>query len=185
MIITIEGKPASGKTTICIKLIEKLKNEKTYKLCGFITREIRDSGGTRIGFEIVTLQGERAILADIYQKTPFKVGKYFVRVDNIDKSAIAEIEKFLKNECEIIIIDEIGKMEMLSSRFQYVMAKILNYNRGLIICTLPIVDFHPLVNAFRIKSDKRFFLEKGKFNSEVVAEEIFRTIQKQRIKYKN
>uniref|UniRef100_A0A7C2K2U2 NTPase n=1 Tax=candidate division WOR-3 bacterium TaxID=2052148 RepID=A0A7C2K2U2_UNCW3 len=180
MILTIEGKPASGKTTTCIKLLEKLKNEGDYKLCGFITREIRDTGGVRTGFEIITLQGERAILADIYHKTPFKVGKYYVRIDNIEKSVTSEIEKFLKNECEIIIIDEIGKMEMLSSKFQYMIAKILSHNRGFIICTLPVADFHSLVNAFRVKANKRFFLEKGKFNAEKVAEEIFRTIQKQK-----
>ena len=178
MIITIEGKPASGKTTTCIKLIEKIKEKGKHYLCGFTTKEIRDHTGKRTGFEIITLQGRRAILADVIYKTPFRVGKYYVKVDNFEKIALDEVGKFFKGECNILIIDEIGKMEMLSKKFREFIEKLISVEKGIIVCTLPVVDFHPLVSAFKQRADKRFLLESGSYKSEEVAEEVLQIVLK-------
>ncbi len=60
-----------GKTTLVKAVCQKLQEEKIFNLClsGFFTEEVRESGrsgrGHRIGFDVVTLTGERGPLARI------------------------------------------------------------------------------------------------------------------------
>lgn len=62
--LLISGSPGSGKSTMVQKLVKDLKkNEKPAKLQGFYTEEVRNLAGTRIGFDVVTLDGQRGILA--------------------------------------------------------------------------------------------------------------------------
>lgn len=62
--LLISGSPGTGKSTIVQKLIQDLtKGEKPAKLQGFYTEEVRNSAGYRIGFDVVTLDGQREILA--------------------------------------------------------------------------------------------------------------------------
>ena len=52
-----------GKTTLLQKVCERLQKD-NIKLQGFYTEEIRESG-KRIGFDAITLDGQRAPLARI------------------------------------------------------------------------------------------------------------------------
>ena len=62
MRIFITGMPGVGKTTLALKVAERLK-DLGYKVGGFITKEIRKDG-RRVGFKIITLDtNEEAILA--------------------------------------------------------------------------------------------------------------------------
>lgn len=80
-----------GKTTLVRAVCQKLQEEgSTLHLCGFFTEEVRGSGrsgrGPRIGFDVVTLAGERGTLARIerqdvlpystYMQPRFRVPKY-------------------------------------------------------------------------------------------------------------
>lgn len=54
-----------GKTTLCRKVYEVLKDKGVY-VQGFYTEEVRSSTkGSRVGFDIVTLDGQRGQLARI------------------------------------------------------------------------------------------------------------------------
>nr|CAD7407839.1 unnamed protein product [Timema poppensis] len=52
-----------GKTTL-IKTVSKLLIDKKVTIAGFYTEEIRNAG-KRIGFDVVTLDGKRGILARV------------------------------------------------------------------------------------------------------------------------
>lgn len=55
--------PGVGKTTLCKKVYEVLKH-KGVRVQGFYTEEVRNSQkGSRVGFDIVTLDGQRGPLA--------------------------------------------------------------------------------------------------------------------------
>lgn len=55
--------PGVGKTTLCRKVYEVLK-DKGIKVQGFYTEEVRNSQkGSRVGFDVVTLDGQRGPLA--------------------------------------------------------------------------------------------------------------------------
>ena len=108
-----------GKTTVIMKVIEGFR----YRAGGFYTEEIR-KGSIREGFRIKTLDGRDGILAHVSRSGPFRVGKYGVDVDAFDEIAIPSLERALERE-ELIIIDEIGKMELFSRRFRSLIRRIL------------------------------------------------------------
>ena len=108
----LTGPPGCGKTTVIEKVLERVGR----KAGGFFTREIRQ-GGVRKGFKIVTLDGEEALLSHIDFRFPEKVGKYGVDVDTVDRVAVPAMEKAIE-EADIIVIDEIGKMELFSHGFK-------------------------------------------------------------------
>lgn len=126
MKIFISGYPGCGKTTLIKKIIEDFGKDKFY---GFYTEEIRENN-SRVGFKIITTWGEEKILASIKERSNYKVGKYFVLKDNIDYISIKFIQNLDKNK--ILVIDEIGKMEMISEYFNQILNFIRNNDLNLI-----------------------------------------------------
>ncbi len=117
--ILITGPPRSGKST----LIEKLLTRISRPVTGFFTREIREKG-RRVGFSVITLDGKERILAHENTKSPFQVGKYGVRVQNLDEIAVPAMIPSIPGQ--IVIIDEIGKMECLSPLFRKTLIETLD-----------------------------------------------------------
>lgn len=109
--IFLIGLPGCGKTTLIKNVLQKIK----IPSIGFFTEEIRESG-IRTGFLIKTLDGKETLLASTSINSKYKVGKYNVNIEGIDEIAGPSLQ--LKSPCELIIIDEIGKMECFSERFR-------------------------------------------------------------------
>jgi nucleoside-triphosphatase len=147
--IFITGKPRTGKTTLVMEIIKELKLDAG----GIVTPEIRKQ--ERVGFKVVDLAtGEEGILASIYQKDGPKVGKYKVNLANLDKISKKAIEKAIK-EKEVIVIDEIGKMELFSKVFREEIEKALNSDK-LVIAVLHrnyVKDFRDKGIIFELKRD--------------------------------
>lgn len=110
--LIITGPPGIGKSTLIRMVCDALGDR---KITGFSTREIRQDG-ERQGFELMGLDGQTALLSHVNVKSPFRVGKYGVD--------IGEFERFLKTipffepRVEVVVIDEIGKMECFSALFR-------------------------------------------------------------------
>ena len=105
----LSGEAGSGKTTIIKEVLSKVSKSAG----GFYTEEIR-SQGVRQGFRIITLDGGSAILAHIGIRSPHRVSKYGVDTYSMDKVAIPALRKAILSS-DIVVIDEIGKMELFSS----------------------------------------------------------------------
>ena len=58
--LLLTGRPGVGKTTVVRRVVERLSRPTG----GFYTCELRE-GGRRTGFEIVTLDGQRATLSHV------------------------------------------------------------------------------------------------------------------------
>lgn len=113
--IFITGPPGSGKTTVVTKLYENLKMY-NFRVGGIITSELRENN-IRVGFEIKALDtGEKAILAHINIRDGPRVGKYRVNIKGLEDIGVQAIKRALTN-CDIIIVDEIGPMELKSAKF--------------------------------------------------------------------
>jgi len=118
--IGITGKPRIGKSTIIKAVIKSLKSE-SIAVGGMLTADIRESG-RRVGFSLEDINtGEKGILAHvhIYQRGPkVKVGKYIVNLTDLDSIGANSIKNALTQPDPIIIIvDEIGPMELKSNKF--------------------------------------------------------------------
>ena len=105
----ITGKPGVGKTTLVQKIIALMR---PVNLAGFCTVEMR-RGGVRTGFELQGVKGGRRILAHVDIVSPHHVGRY--GVDTAGFESFLETLDLLNPEVELIVIDEIGKMELFST----------------------------------------------------------------------
>jgi nucleoside-triphosphatase len=95
------------------------------RIGGFLTEEQREKKN-RVGFEICTIpDGERGILAKKGLPSPFRVGAYGVCLESLEELACRSIEETLGMD-KIIVIDEIGKMELFSVRFKKVLMESLS-----------------------------------------------------------
>ncbi len=122
----LTGKPGTGKTS----LIKQAVAEIAGKAGGFYTEEIR-SQWIRQGFRLVTLDGQSTILAHIEIQSPYRVGKYGVDIDGLDRMGVSALERAAQ-QCELVVIDEIGKMELFSANFREVVLKIIDSGRRLL-----------------------------------------------------
>jgi nucleoside-triphosphatase len=143
--LLLTGAPGTGKTTIIREAITASKA----KAGGFYTQEIRQSG-IRQGFEIVTLDGSQAILAHIDIRGPRRVGRYGVDLASLDEIAVTAIRRAIA-KCDIVVVDEIGKMELLSPAFREVLLEAMNGDRRLVGTIM--LQSHPF--ADQIKRDPK------------------------------
>jgi nucleoside-triphosphatase len=109
--ILLTGRPGCGKTT----LIKRVVDELAVPAGGFYTEEIRQRGG-RVGFKIVTLEGEEAVLAHVDFNTTQRVGKYGLDLRGLESIGTEAICAAVRAR-RLVVIDEIGPMEIRSSVF--------------------------------------------------------------------
>jgi len=121
--ILVTGRPGSGKTTLVVRLRERLLDD-GFKAGGFVTEEIRE-GSQRVGFEVRDLRGDTAILAHTGRKGKHRVGRYGVDVEAFEKIALSALETG-KKEADLIVVDEIGRMELFSSSFRTALLELLD-----------------------------------------------------------
>jgi nucleoside-triphosphatase len=108
----LTGRPGTGKTSIIKQAVAGMKS----KAGGFYTEEIR-SQGVREGFRLVTLDGRSAILAHINIPSQYRVSRYGVDINSLDEVGVSALHQAAE-ECDLVVIDEIGKMELFSANFR-------------------------------------------------------------------
>ncbi len=118
--LLVTGLPGTGKTTLVMRLVARLK---TFKVAGFYTEEIR-TGGAREGFEIVDVRGTRGLFSHIDIVGGQRVGKYGVDVRGFEQ--YLETVPFLSPHTDLIVIDEVGRMECLSGKFTRLVVDLLD-----------------------------------------------------------
>eukprot|EP01060_Flectonema_neradi_P006486 TRINITY_DN14386_c0_g1_i1.p1 TRINITY_DN14386_c0_g1~~TRINITY_DN14386_c0_g1_i1.p1 ORF type:complete len:192 (+),score=21.55 TRINITY_DN14386_c0_g1_i1:67-642(+) len=171
--ILITGVPGIGKTTLFKKLMSHCGRAGC--VSGFYVDEERAGGEGRTGFSIVTIpEGKRAKLAalerDVGKEDRPKVGRWSVYLKDFEETCLPilrtiETESRKQTTKSIMMVDEIGKMELLSSEFTSLMTSLLSNppDNLLIICTialhgsglvasaktLPNVDVHEVTSENR------------------------------------
>ena len=149
-VLLLTGKPSTGKTALIKEILSRaILNQVQDKAGGFYTEEIR-IGGVRQGFRIVTLGGGEAILAHVSISSPYRVSKYKVDIATLDRIGVFALRQALK-ESGLIVIDEIGKMELLSPQFKEVVSQVVDSGKK-VLGTIMLAP-HPFANE--IKSHPR------------------------------
>ena len=119
--ILITGNPGVGKTTLIQNIISRFN----VSAGGFYTSEVRDEDGRRWGFKIISLDGREEVLASVDVVSSRKVSKYGVDVGAVDRVGVTAIRDAL-NSKDIVVIDEIGRMELTSNQFRNIVDKALD-----------------------------------------------------------
>lgn len=160
--ILLTGYPGCGKTTI----VKKIINVYSGKMGGFYTQEMRE-GGLRTGFRMTTLHGQVGILAHVNFKSSKRVGKYGVDLEMLDDIGVRSIYEALENHA-LVIIDEIGPMEIASTKFRNAVKDVLRSD-----CTLlGTIVKRSIPFTEEIKASCSNIMEVGLHNREYLADDI-------------
>jgi len=165
--LLITGLPGVGKTTLIRRLYEALKD---FHPIGFYTAEIREEG-VRKGFELVTLEGKRGVLSHVDIKSRYRVGRYKVDVSGFED--FLDGISFFDPSSNMMIVDEIGKMECLSDKFEKILKKILDSEKW-VIATIALKG-SGLIAGVKQRQDIKLF-EMTQNNRDVLFSEILEEI---------
>jgi nucleoside-triphosphatase len=144
--IIVTGPPGSGKTRLIQEIVDDLRKHGIV-VGGLLTPEVR-VGAERTGFQILdVLTGDKGLMADASFQSDVKVGRYGVNVDVIREIGVNALTRAMSS-CDLIVIDEIGKMELYSREFQDAVEQAISSDKPL-IGTIGEKLVHPF--AMRIK----------------------------------
>ncbi len=137
--VLLRGRPGSGKTTLVQRLLERLPAVAG----GFVTEEMQE-GGRRVGFKVRDVAtGEEAVLAREGKRGGPRVGRYVVDVEVFDRVGVGALRAALERE-GVIVVDEIGKMELCSPVFAERVEHAFDLPRAILATVpayrLPLVD---------------------------------------------
>ena len=152
----LTGRPGTGKTSLIKEAIAGMAG----RAGGFYTQEIRDQG-VRQGFELVTLDGHRAILAHVDIRSPHRVSKYGVDVAQFDRVGVPALCRAGEQD-ELVVVDEIGRMELFSSRFRETVLQLINSGKRILGTIMLQADpwadtikYHPQVHLVTVTRANR------------------------------
>ena len=156
MKILITGRPGIGKTTIVRKVIDMCKKE-GIKVGGMISYEVRE-GGRRVGFKILDVMNNiEGVLAWIGLKGRYRVGKYTVKIDDLNNIGVKAIREALE-KADVVVIDEIGPMELYSDEFKKVVEEAFSSNKP-VIATIHIkADRDPFARRIKQRKDVKLYV---------------------------
>lgn len=130
----LTGRPGTGKTSLIKEVVSAVEG----RAGGFYTEEIRGQG-IRLGFRIKALDGEEAVLAHVDFNKRYRVGKYGVDIDSLDRVGVAALRRMAQDD--LMVVDEIGKMELFSAEFREAVLNLITSGRK-VLGTI-MLDAHP------------------------------------------
>lgn len=115
--LLLTGRPGVGKSTIIRNVLRELARlTSPPAIGGFITDEIRERQH-RLGFRVTAIDtGATAELARFGLESPFRVGHYGVALAAMEEVAIPALRR-AQAAAELIVVDEIGRMECFAPDF--------------------------------------------------------------------
>jgi nucleoside-triphosphatase len=168
--LLITGAPGSGKTTLLRALVAGLPGRPG----GFLTDEIRE-GAVRVGFRVTALDGRTGTLAHVKAAQGPRVGRYRVDVAGFEAVGVQALEAATR-QADLIVVDEIGKMELCSTRFMAALEAALDSPKPILGSILqaphPWTDTlkrRPAVDLYRLTERNREDL-KGALLARLLAE---------------
>jgi len=166
--ILITGYPGTGKTTLVKKILENL----SCNIGGFYTHEMLENG-RRTGFYITDFDGNQMVMASGKSASQYRVNKYGVNIDAFEKVGIPAMERALQS-ADLVVIDEIGRMEMFSTKFCEKLRKVFDADKPL-LATIKKIDC-ALTKELKEREDVEIF-EVTKQNRDKIFEDVLSVIK--------
>lgn len=160
--LLLTGRPGCGKTT----LIKRMVNQLALPADGFYTEEIRE-GRERVGFKIVTLDGQEALLAHVNFRTRQRVGKYGLHLSGLESIGVGGLRNAIHAR-RLLVLDEIGPMEIRSAIFRSVVEEALDSGTPILatISARPL----PFINTIKKRRDVTVIEVRGDNREQLLSE---------------
>jgi len=154
--VLLTGRPGCGKTTLVKRVVKNLPQ----RAAGFYTEEIRDRG-IRVGFRLVTLDGDEGVLAHVDFATPERLGKYRLDLSALESVAVNAVRDAVRAR-QLVVIDEIGPMEIRSAMFRDTINEVLESGLPLLATIFArslrftdAIKMRPDVTLIEVRPDNR------------------------------
>jgi len=156
----LTGEKKVGKTTAVRKIVASLGEG---HFAGFYATERRENG-LRTGFGISLLDGREGMLAAVDSDSELRVGrvidgrvKYGVELGFLEEVAIPAVTAALNDHPgKLLLIDEIGPMQLYSRAFRQFVLDVLDSSRVVLGTIMSLSD--PWVDALKSRDDMETFL---------------------------
>jgi nucleoside-triphosphatase len=169
-VLLLTGRPGIGKTTVVRKVIGGLE----VRAGGFYTEEVREAG-RRTGFRLVALDGATGTLASLNARSPYRVGKYRVHLDELEQVGVAALHRAVRApDVSVVVVDEVGKMELFSPAFRQALLAAVESPKPVIATVM--ARSHPWVDALKARVDASL-IEVTKANRPALHQQILRWLQ--------
>lgn len=183
--IGITGLPRSGKSAVLDKVVSMIIDERKAdpralrrgipaNIIGGMRTEAIIENGERVGYACVDiLSGDRGVMAHREIDSRNRILGFGIDPSELDKVAVPAIQNAIGN-CEILVIDEVGKFSVESEAFVAVVRKALDHDIPTLL-TLHKKSRHPLLQDIRRRDDGRI-LEVTPVNRALLPYKILRLI---------
>lgn len=189
VVIFVTGEPGVGKSTLLKQVAGKLTANGA-KVMGFVTEEVRGqavAGGGRVGFDLVDLENcantnERVSLArlrviedeslkkkNMENKKKVPQGRYLINVDSLEEFSLDRLDAYASaSSGDIVIIDEIGKMQINSKLFLDKIKKLLDSKKKVLVSIASC-----LLGEFHLTSDSANLIHCTKGTRDTLVQNLF------------
>jgi nucleoside-triphosphatase len=120
----LTGRPGSGKSTLVRAVVEALRQGRIAAVGGFYTLEVRQAG-IRTGFSIQTIDGQTGRLAEVGLPSRYRLGRYGIDMGQFKSVALTALEAAVRDR-QLVVIDEIGSMELQANDFKTLVQEALD-----------------------------------------------------------
>ena len=184
--IGITGLPRSGKSAVLDKVVSMVIEERkadsrgrrrgvAANIIGGMRTEAIIEDGERVGYACVDiLSGDRGVMAHREIDSRNRILGFGINPSELDKVAVPAIQNAIGN-CEILVIDEVGKFSVESEGFVAAVREALEYDMPTLL-TLHKKSRHPLLQDIRRRDDGRI-LEVTPVNRALFPYKILKLIQ--------
>jgi len=164
--IGITGLPRSGKSAVMAKVVKMLGDERrkellnrghdleTIKLIGGMRTEPIVVDGQRVGYKCISINtGDEGVMAHKDIDSRLRILGFGIDTTELERVGVPAIE-YARDNCEIIVIDEIGKYAVESDDFVQAVRSALEEDKPTIMA-LHKKSRHPLLQDIRRRDDAR------------------------------
>jgi nucleoside-triphosphatase THEP1 len=157
-IYIVTGKIGAGKTSLIQQIISKLQSE-NIKIAGLITTRIIENK-TTTGYDTLNVATNKKAkflrtFGDINQQ---RIGKYFIYAEGLKLGENLSTV----NDANLIVIDEIGKLELEEKGWHDVLSKIISNPTGHLLLSVREEVLNEVLEKFRISPEIIFNVQEQK-----------------------
>jgi len=144
----VTGRPGIGKSTVIMKTIDLLRR-RGLVVGGMVTKEARQ-GEVRSGFRVIDLlTGQEGWLALVGANKGVRFGRYMVCLEDLEHLGVRAITNALaERSVSVVIVDEIGPMELTSEHFREAVRACQNSTK-MMFATIHYSSKDPLLSQLR------------------------------------